>query len=155
MDAAFQKYLEKVHLSFERLMSMSPVHILHLPNGVPKQCVYLFSEGGNHLYAGRSNNFRNRVRQHSADGAQHNQAVFAFKLAREATGNIEASYRPEGSRSSLVADPAFAQAFLVAKRRVRSMDLRYVEETDQLHQTLLEIYVSFVLQTPYNDFGTH
>ena len=155
MDSAFQKYLDKLHPSFERLVSMSPVNILHLPTELPKQCVYLFSEDGHHFYAGRSNNFRNRLGRHSTDGAQHNQAVFAFKLAREATGKTEASYKPEGSRGSLVADPAFAQAFLVAKRRVRAMDLRYVEEADQLHQTLLEIYVSFVLQTPYNDFDTH
>jgi len=35
------------------------------------------------------------------------------------------------------------------------MDVRYVEETDPLRQALLEIYVSIVLKTPYNDFDTH
>jgi hypothetical protein len=35
------------------------------------------------------------------------------------------------------------------------MDVRYVEETDALRQALLEIYVSIVLKTPYNDFDTH
>ncbi len=116
---------------------------------------YLFSEAGRHLYVGRSNNFRNRLRQHSIDGAQHNQAVFAFRLARELTGKTEVSYKSEGSRSSLLADSDFAKAFLSAKRRVRGMDLRYVEEVDQLRQALLEIYVAVALRTPYNDFATH
>jgi len=155
MDAAFQQYMEQLHPSFERLVNKTPVSILDLPKELPRQCVYLFSEGGRHLYVGRSNNFRNRLRQHSIDGAQHNQAVFAFRLARESTGKTEASYRPEGSRGSLLTDPDFANAFLSAKQRVRAMDLRYVEEVDQLRQALLEIYVSVVLRTPYNDFATH
>jgi hypothetical protein len=33
--------------------------------------------------------------------------------------------------------------------------MRYVEETDPLRQALLEIYVSIVLATPYNDVNTH
>ena len=35
------------------------------------------------------------------------------------------------------------------------MQVLYVEETDPLRQALLEIYVSIVLATPYNDFNTH
>lgn len=154
MDIAFQEYVDQLGPSFERLVKMPPVSILALPKGLPRQCVYLFSEGGSHLYTGRSNNFRNRLHQHSIDGAQHNQAAFAFKLAREMTGKTQASYRPEGSRATLSADPDFAKAFLTAKQRVRRMDLRYIEERDQRSQALLEIYVSLVLKTPYNDFAT-
>ena len=155
MDAAFQQYVDLLHPSFERLIDMPPMRILSLPKELPLQCIYLFSEGERALYVGRSNRFRSRLRQHSIDSAPHNQASFAFRLAREATGNTEASYKPEGSRSSLLADPDFAQQFLLPKRRVRAMDLRYVEETDQLRQALLEIYISVVLRTPYNDFSTH
>jgi len=71
------------------------------------------------------------------------------------TGLTQASYQPEGSRASLVADPGFAKAFSEAKARVRSMELRFVEEPDPLCQALLEIYAAVVLQTPYNDFATH
>lgn len=155
MDAAFQQYLEELHPSFERLVSMPAVSILNLPNKLPQQCVYLFGEDGHHLYVGRSNKFRNRLRQHSSDGAPHNQAVFAFKLARKATGRTEVSYKPEGSRGALLAYPDFAEAFLSSKHRVRAMDLRYVEEANQPRQALLEIYASIVLRTPYNDFATH
>jgi len=95
------------------------------------------------------------LRQHSVPGAQHNQAVFAFRLAREVTGRLTAAYSVEGSRVALCADSDFALAFTSAKARVRIMDLRYVEESDPLRQALLEIYVSVVLGTKYNDFDTH
>ena len=155
MDSRFEKYIEVLHSSFERLIAMNPVSVSELPTGLPKSAVYVFSDGDRHMYAGRSNSLRNRLRQHTTDGAQHNQAVFAFKLAREKVGKIEATYKPEGSRASLAAEPEFAAAFLDEKRRVRKMNLRFVEESDQLRQALLEIYVSFVLGTPYNDFRTH
>jgi len=35
------------------------------------------------------------------------------------------------------------------------MKLRYIKETDATGQAPLEIYVAVVLQTRYNDFGTH
>jgi hypothetical protein len=98
---------------------------------------------------------RQRLRNHCGDSSGHNQAVFAFKLAREATGCVKAKYSKEGSREVLIADPKFAAAFASAKTRIRSMELRFIEEKDPLRQALLEIYASFVLKTPYNDFDTH
>jgi len=134
---------------------MSPTSIETLRAPVPQACIYLFSEGTRHLYAGRTRHLRNRLRQHSTPAAQHNQAVFAFRLAREATGRLEASYTADGGRAALQLEPEFAAAFAEAKARIRRMDLRYVEESDPLRQALLEIYVSIVLKTPYNDFDTH
>jgi hypothetical protein len=96
------------------------------------------------------------LRQHSIPSSRHNQAVFAFRLAREATGKLEAAYSGEGRRVALATDdPIFAVAFDSAKTRVRSMHVRYVQETDPLRQALLEIYAAVVLGTPYNDFNTH
>jgi hypothetical protein len=67
-----------------------------------------------------------------------------------------ATYRAgEGSRAGLMLDPAFAAAFDEAKKRIRGMEYRYVEEVDQTRQALLEIYAATVLDTKYNDFGTH
>lgn len=155
MHEAFRQYTETLHPAFEQLMRMNPVTISRLPKKPPAKCIYLFSEGDNHLYVGRTRKLRNRLRQHSIPGAQHNQAVFAFKLARETTGLTEASYTSKGSRRDLLSDPRFADAFVQAKARVREMDLRFVEETDPLRQALLEIYVAVVLGTKYNDFETH
>jgi len=42
-----------------------------------------------------------------------------------------------------------------AKERIRKMDLRFVEESDQTTQVLLEVYCAVALKAPYNDFNTH
>ena len=123
---------------------------------MPKSGIYLFTESGRHLYVGRSNRLRARYSLHCRPGSQHNQATFAFHLARKSTGRMTAAYRTgEGSRAGLILDPKFLTAFDNAKKRIRGMDYRYVEETDQNRQALLEIYCAVVLATPYNDFGTH
>jgi hypothetical protein len=83
-------------------------------------------------------------------------AAFAFKLAREMTGKLTASYKDDkNSRKNLMLDPAFRTAFDDAKRRIRAMDFRFVEERDQNAQALLEIYCTLALNARYNDFNTH
>src|SRR5260370_29316509 len=111
MHEHFQRYVESLHPSFERLMQMSPVKMSALPKRLPEKCVYLFSEGEQTLYVGRTRRLRQRLRQHSVAGAQHNQAVFAFKLAREVTGRTVAAYSIKGSRAALSVEPFFAEAF--------------------------------------------
>ena len=132
MLEAFKQYVEALHPAFERLMSAEPFKIATLPKGLPSRCIYLFSEGDQHLYVGRTNHFRNRMRQHSIPASQHNQAVFAFKLARKMTGRTEVGYRSGRGRAELAAEPEFANAFTEAKLKVREMDLRFVEETNPL-----------------------
>ena len=79
-----------------------------------------------------------------------------FQLAREETGNLVASYRSGNmSRAGLMQRSAFVNAFEATKERIRDMEYRFVEETDQNRQALLEIYRAVVLCTPFNDFGTH
>jgi hypothetical protein len=82
------------------------------------------------------------------------QAAFAFKLARERTGFTNPTYQRKGSRDDLMTRPEFVIAFAEARTRIGKMDLRYVEETDELRQCLLEVYVSIVLGTPYNRWDT-
>jgi len=83
-------------------------------------------------------------------------AAFAFRLAREATGNLHPSYKKgKDSRDGLMENSTFVDAFTAAKFRIRQMDLRFAEESDPLRQTLLEVYVAVVLATPYNDFDNH
>ena len=157
MHEAFRQYVESMHASFQRLTRMEPVTIATVPKDAPSECIYLFSEGARHLYVGRTRHLRQRLRQHSIPGAQHNQAVFAvfaFRLAREMTGRLTPAYSSEGSRVALSSDSEFAAAFVEAKRRIRKMQVRYVEERNPQRQALLEIYVAVVLNTPYNDFNT-
>lgn len=155
MHETFRTHIESLHPSFERLIAMTPVTTATLPRMIPSRGVYLFSEGTNHLYVGRTNRLRPRLQEHSRAASRHNSAPFAFLLAREATGNKTATYRSIGSRRELEADPVFAEAFIAAKRRVRVMDIRFVEETDATRQALLEMYVAVALGTPHNDFDNH
>jgi hypothetical protein len=156
MHDAFAQYLESMNGSFERLIQMEPLTVAEVPRSAPSECIYLFSEGSEPLYVGRTRHLRRRLSQHSIPTAQHNQAVFAFRLAREKTGNLTASYSAKGSRVDRSSDSKFVAAFVEAKRRVREdMRVRFVEEKDPLRQALLEIYVSVVLKTPYNNFDTH
>ncbi|MEG3162717.1 hypothetical protein U1763_19630 [Sphingomonas sp. LB2R24] len=148
--------IDQLHPAFQRLLATSPTSHGRLPRDMPTQGVYLFSEGDRHLYAGRSNHLRNRVEQHCRAGSQHNQAVFAFRPAREATGMVTPAYSTgAGSRKNLAVDTVFAESFTAAKARVRAMDYRCIEETDQTRQALLELYCAIALSCPYNDFNTH
>jgi len=155
MDPGFAEYAESLHRLFEALIQMPPVSAAALPRILPKECVYLFSENEIPLYVGRTRKLRQRLRNHCGDSSGQNQAVFAFKLAREETGNIKAGYSKENSRKALIEVVSFAGAFANAKKRIRNMQLRFVEVKDPLSQALLEIYASFVLKTRYNDFETH
>lgn len=156
MHVKFRDYAESLHPQFEILISMCPVRICDSPKKLPSQCIYLFTEGNRHLYVGRTfkQTLNKRINQHSAQWAQHNQAVFAFKLACEVL-NVKPGYKKETSRESICSNPSFHKAFASAKSRIRQMELRYVVEEDALRQALLEIYVAVALETPYNDFETH
>ena len=154
MDNRFRAHVKALHPSFKHLVAMAPVSV-PLPRGMPARGVYLFSEGERHLYVGRTNRLRQRLLEHGRRGSDHNSAPFAFQLAREATGRTTATYQTTGSRGELQADPLFADAFTVARQRVRAMNIRFVEQPVPLGQALLEIYVAVALQTPYNDFDTH
>ncbi len=155
MNEKFRQFVEFLEPSYQRLMRMEPVSVLSLPGDVPRSGIYLFSEEGAHLYVGRTNRLRQRLQEHCRPSSTHNSATFAFRLAREATGQIQASYREEGSRSVLEQQPAFQEAFATAKNRVSQMQVRFVGEPEPMRQALLEIYVSVCLGTPYNDFDNH
>jgi predicted GIY-YIG superfamily endonuclease len=156
MNLRFLKLLSQLHACHKRLMRMKPVTFATLVSGnVPKRGVYLFSEDRKALYVGRSNGICKRIGRHCGRGATWRQAAFAFRLAREATGNLKATYRKEGGRRALAIDPAFTKTFRAAKERISKMQVRYVEEADPLRQTLLEMYVAVVLKTPYNSFDNH
>jgi excinuclease UvrABC nuclease subunit len=136
-------------------MDMEPTAFSTLPRKMPGGGIYLFSDGLQHLYVGRSRNLRSRLGRHCLPGATHRMAAFAFRLAREATGRLKASYTTKGSRADLMENPHFRAAFEAAKTRIQRMDVRFVAEGDPLRQTLLEIYAAVTLATPYNDFNTH
>ena len=59
--------------------------------GLPEKGIYVFFERGAPMYIGRvgstsKQTMRNRIRQHTIPSAEHNQAVFAFRLLQEKLG---------------------------------------------------------------------
>ena len=156
MHPKFEISIKTLNPSFEKLVSTVPFTAGMLPRDMAKSGVYLFSEREQHLYVGRSRNIRRRYGLHTMPSAQHNQASFAFLLAKEALGITGASYKPNDmSRVSLSKKPEFIQSFTEAKRRILAMEFRFVEEIDPTRQALLEIYAAVALSTRYNSFSTH
>lgn len=153
MHPKFRALVEPLEPKFQRLISMEPVKLSSLPRKMPEAGVYVFFEDGKPLYIGRTNRMKNRIRYHSRESAK--DAPFAFRIARESTGYTKASYQKKDSRKDLLSKPDFINAFADAKQRIRNMDLRFVEESNQIRQALLEVYTAVVLETPYNDFETH
>lgn len=156
MHPRFAAVADTLHGSYERLIASPPRPLGHRWPRQKILGVYLFSEGDRDLYVGRTNNLRNRYDAHCLPSSKERHAAFAFKLAREATGQMKPTYRAgEGSRAALEADPVFSEAFKAAKARIRKMDFRWVEEVHPVRQCLLEVYVAVVLDTAYNDFNNH
>jgi excinuclease UvrABC nuclease subunit len=155
MNKRFFKYIEGLDAKVDLLLSTAPHKYSELPRGLPRCGIYLFSDGPNHLYVGRSNRIRGRLASHCRDSSRHNAASFAFRIARIETGRVQAAYNAAGSRAKLSDDPQFARAFREAKAFLRTLDIRFVEEAEQTTQALLEIYAAVRLETPYNEFRTH
>ena len=155
MHGEFRALVDSLDPKFHTLMGTAPVAFTRLPRSIPQRGIYLFSEGEQHLYVGRTDGIRKRLQNHCRPGGTHFTATLAFRIARHDTKQTTASYTPAGSRAALCLDPVFGPAFVKAKQRVAAMDIRFVEEPDPVRQALLEIYVATVLKTPYNDIDNH
>ena len=153
IDDKFLGLLSSLDIKFNYLIQMIPQKSNKLPDNTPTGGVYLFSEQGKHLYCGRTKRLiKERIKNHYSSAKD---CPFAWRLAREETGNIKANYYGDKTRSKLLKDLNFVSVYKKSKDRIKNMDVRYVEEKNPLKQALLEIYVSVVLETPYNDFDTH
>ena len=155
MNEIFRQHIESLEPSFQRLIQMVPVTVATLPMDAPMSGIYLFTEDEQHLYVGRTNTIRKRLQNHCRPSSGHNSATFAFRLARQITGQTIATYTEHSSRSALENDPQFSPVFIAQKARVKNMNVRYVSESDPMKQALLEMYISVSLETPHNDFDNH
>ena len=118
-------------------------------SNAPQNGVYVLYEKGNPIYVGRSNNMRNRIREHGAASSDRYSATFAFKLLRQELNE------PKGRAEDI--EGAHKEKYRQQRERVRAMTFRTVEITDQLEQTLFETYAIIEMGTApkYNDFQTH
>ena len=155
MTNQFKKYLKCMETKKNELTESVPSTIEGgLPKEMPRAGLYLFSQGKDYLYVGRSDHIRQRLGFHSRPSSGHNKACFAFRMAKKKLGIGKATYRKDTSRKNLLSDQAFATEFERAKARIRKMPVRFVQEEDPIMQALLEIYVAVELNTKYNSFKT-
>ncbi len=153
MSPVFADLVSRLEEKYQQLMAMEPVTVATLPKETPVGGVYLFSSEGENLYAGRTKRkLGERIKDHVSAA---DDCPFAWRLAREATGNLKATYKAAGSRNDLLKQPAFREAYEGAKVQIKRMQVRYVGEDDPLRQALLEIYVAVVTDAKHNDFDTH
>lgn len=140
----------RLPILLDQLCSMSPIS-----GKVPSSGgVYAFSENGKPMYVGQTRNLRNRLRQHGGPASQHNQAVFAFNLAK--ADALAAGTYPAGTRRTAERDAVFAELFMAQRKRVAAMDVRFVEIDDPQLRTFFEVYAAVALDTlEYNSFETH
>src|SRR5262245_27715112 len=115
MDPAFRIIVNALEPARRRLLANQPRRCAEVPRHMPASGVYLFTERGRHLYVGRSDRMRDRVRNHGKPCATFRQGAFAMRLACEATGTTKATYKTKGGRKEQARDPAFRTAFTKAK----------------------------------------
>jgi hypothetical protein len=146
MNNKLRNLIEQLHPALEELRKGAPYENRR---ELPLKGLYLFSDGRNHLYVGRSNNIPVRYATHRSI-----RGTLAFILASE-------SYRrkvPKDMRYQkelFLSEPKFRDHLRDAQRRIRKMSFRAVAEGDQVRQALLEVYCAVALDTRYNDFSTH
>lgn len=155
MDPRFSALVDTLAPKLASLLAMQPITDGRLPPDMPLRGIYLFTKAGRHLYVGRSNNLKRRYKLHTLPGSQQNQASFAYRIACESMNQQPALYQADGGRRAHSLLPEFIEKFALAKATVRDMEFRFVEQTDQTYQAVLEIYAAVVLNTPYNDFSNH
>lgn len=162
MDEIFREKIESLVPSFDELLSMQPIRGLGFPRAdtpddKPLRGIYLFTEGKNHLYVGRSNDIVGRYYAHRRESSGDGVAVFAFRLACMSSNRTGISYKAghQDTRAMKMKDPDFFRHFSIAKARIREMDFRYVLESDPVKQALLEVYCAVALKTPHNTFDNH
>ena len=125
---------------------------------IPERGIYVFYDGGEPQYVGRSNRMRERIQEHGYPSSGHNAATFAFLLAVDAAKEqkIDCTNR---TRSVLQEAPEFKPLYDLAKGRVRGMAIRVIEVVDAVEQSVFEIYAALRLPTirpcGYNDFENH
>ena len=125
--------------------------------GIPERGVYAFYEKDVPLYVGRSNQMKERLLRHSQPSSMHETATFAFLLAIEKAKDDKELWECATSmtRTELQSDKKFSSLYQEAKLRVSNLDIRVVEVTDPIDQTVFEVYAALQLQTPYNSFENH
>lgn len=148
----FYEAVDRMPQLFDQLMRCEPLEMKARAEWKGLHAIYVFYDGdGNPCHTGRTRNLQGRVRAHTADS--HHSASFAFKRARQSL-DLKATYRPEGSRASLMQDAAFKAEFDRQRQKIGLMHLRYVEIECPIEQHLFELYAALRMGTSLSEFTT-
>ena len=116
--------------------------------------IYLFSNRRKPVYVGQTRKLRTRLRQHTGATNRHNQASFAFNLAKR--NAKRAGVDVAMGREPLEAHPEFVPFFDQARADVAGMGVQFIELADPIERTLFEVYAALALNTvEFNSFETH
>jgi len=151
MDEKFLNTINLLPVKLEQLKKTNAITAKDLSN-VPKKGVYIFWEENKAIYVGRTDNMKRRLTEHGRKSSKHNDASFAFKIAKTKAALLGIN---TGTRKELEKNPQFSILFSEAKRQVSEMEIKFIEIEEPLDQALFEIYAATVLKTRYNDFKNH
>jgi predicted GIY-YIG superfamily endonuclease len=105
MNETFRLHVEALHPAYERLVASAPFKYADLAKqAVPERGIYLLTEGDRHLYVGRSDNIRQRLRSHCAVSAtqEHFRTVFEAQKARLREMGIRVVEEADPNRQALL-----------------------------------------------------
>jgi hypothetical protein len=153
MPKSWSLLIEKMPELLNKLQSQ-PLRQAKDFKDLPEKGIYVFYENDKPVYVGRTQNMKQRLRQHCLPSSGHNSATFAFIIAKRKADS--AGINIKRPRKELVLDPDFTILYLKAKERVSRMHVRVLEVKDPIEQTIFEVYASLILNTrEYNNFNTH
>ncbi|MBT9159736.1 MAG: hypothetical protein DDT26_00999 [Dehalococcoidia bacterium] len=151
-EERFHNAVDRMPLIFGQLTACELLDMKPLARWKEMPAVYVFYDAdGQPCHTGRTRNLQARVRAHIANN--HNAASLAFKRSRDALNRV-ATYRPEGSRTSLMKDPIFKAEFDRQRESIGQMKLRYVKIECPIEQYLFELYAALRLDTSLTEFTT-
>lgn len=152
MNERFAGHVDRMPSLYRQLMESDALPLSTKAAWKKLGAIYVFFHDGKAEHVGRTRNLQGRIRGHLA--ASHFSASFAFKQAR-ATMDKKATYKPEGSRANLFADPEFRAAFDAQRLRLKDMTMRYLAVPNAVDQYLLELYAAMELGLSLDEFDTH
>ena len=139
--------IHSIEPAFRRLVEMNPFRLDQVPSPVPagRPGVYLLSESDRPVYVGRTRDVRGRLSDHRSSAVT--RATLTVKMARIAA-NRPPTYTPGNSAKHLYRhDLTFRTRFDEARARICAMEVRWVDETDDVRQAMLEIYAAVELDS--------
>jgi predicted GIY-YIG superfamily endonuclease len=150
----FDEVVAQLPALLKELQSAAKHRVADHPSVPNTPGIYVFTRSDRPIYVGQSRKLRNRLRQHTGAKNGHNQASFAFNIAKRDAA--AAGVDIKRFRKALEADKDFTEHFDAARAQVAAMDVQFVAVPDPITRTMFEMYAALALDTAeFNSFETH